>query len=196
MPRVISGRAGGRLLKAPAGRDTRPTADRTKEAVFSMLGSRLSFDGIRVLDLFAGSGQLGIEALSRGARFAQFVEQDRRAAAVIRANLAACGFEADAAVLQVPARQAIRHLAAEAAAPFDLVLMDPPYAAAAAAWQQTVPALIAYGLLSDGAAVLMEHGGPPDHAEPVTNLKLVKHCQYGAAMVSFFLYYRSNGAAV
>lgn len=196
MPRVISGLAGGRVLKAPAGRDTRPTADRTKEAVFSMLGSRLSFSGIRVLDLFAGSGQLGIEALSRGAHFAQFVEQDRRASAVIRDNLAACGFEAASGVLTMPARQAIRYLAAESKAPFDLVLMDPPYAAAAAVWRQTVPALIESGLLNDGAGVLLEHGGPQAVAEAVTNLKLVKHCQYGAAMVSFFLYYRSNGAAV
>ena len=100
--RVVAGRFGGRRLAAPAGRDTRPTSDRVREALFSMLGP---LDGVRALDLFAGSGALGIEALSRGAASALLVERDARAVAVIRANLAALGLaEPEARVIAGGAR--------------------------------------------------------------------------------------------
>src|SRR5688500_6095905 len=85
--RVVGGSAGGRRLRAPAGRSTRPTADRVREAMFNSLGSLDAVVGARVLDLFAGSGALGIEALSRGAAAATFVDSDARALAVVRANL-------------------------------------------------------------------------------------------------------------
>ncbi|HEX8741922.1 MAG TPA: 16S rRNA (guanine(966)-N(2))-methyltransferase RsmD [Thermoleophilaceae bacterium] len=118
--RVVAGRHRGRRLKAPPGRGTRPTADRVREALFSILGP---IEGISVLDLFAGSGALGIEALSRGAAAATFVESDRRAAAAIEANLEALGEEAD-----VVARDALAWLAsAPPGTAFDLVFVDPPY---------------------------------------------------------------------
>ena len=94
--RVITGIAGGRLLKSPAGEDVRPTADHVKEALFNIL--QFDLEGRRVLDLFAGSGQLGIEALSRGAREAVFTDSSRDSVALIRDNLKRCGFRA--AVLQ------------------------------------------------------------------------------------------------
>src|ERR671934_2307496 len=99
--RVVAGRFGGRRLRAPRGRDTRPTSDRVREALFSILGP---MEDARVLDLFAGSGALGIEALSRGAAHATFVERDRAAADVIRRNLATVGAEARATVV---AREAV-----------------------------------------------------------------------------------------
>ena len=122
--RVVAGRHRGRRLRAPAGEGTRPTADRVREALFSILGS---VDGQRVLDLYAGSGALGIEALSRGAASATFVESARPALAAIRANLDATGDDAEVAAADV-----IRWLsaAAEAEREFDLVFCDPPYDAA------------------------------------------------------------------
>lgn len=121
--RIIAGALRGRKLQAPEGMATRPTADRVRETLFSMLASRLGpFEGLRVADLFAGSGALGLEALSRGAAFACFVEQDQRAVAAIGANIAALGVEKRCQLL---ARSA---LALPPSEPFDLVLADPPYA--------------------------------------------------------------------
>jgi 16S rRNA (guanine966-N2)-methyltransferase len=116
--RVVAGEFRGRRLAAPRGARTRPTADRVREAVFSMLGD---VSGARVLDLYAGSGALGIEALSRGAASAVFVERDARAAAVIERNLASLGLEQE--VLRL---DAVRFLT-RAAGTFDLVFCDPPY---------------------------------------------------------------------
>lgn len=119
--RVIAGQWRGRPLIAPKGVLTRPTSDRTREALFSMLTSRLgSFDGVTVADLFAGSGALGIEALSRGAANCVFVEQDRAALDALRANLDRLGVRADVRATSVLSL-------GPAAAPLDLVMMDPPY---------------------------------------------------------------------
>jgi 16S rRNA (guanine966-N2)-methyltransferase len=119
--RVIAGRLRGRPLIAPKGATTRPTADRTREALFSSLTSRIgSFDGLTVADLFAGSGALGIEALSRGAASCLFVEQDRAALDALRANLAKLDLRAEVRATSVMAL-------GPAPAPFDLILMDPPY---------------------------------------------------------------------
>ena len=119
--RIIAGKWRGRILEAPAGITTRPTADRTREALFSMLVSRLgSFEDLAVADLFAGSGALGFEALSRGARTATFVEVDQKAAAIIRRNA-----EKLKAPLQLFNCSA---LALPRSEPFDLIFADPPYA--------------------------------------------------------------------
>lgn len=121
--RIISGEFRGRPLKAPKGDLTRPTADRTRDTLFSMLTSRLgSFEELRVADLFAGSGALGLEALSRGAAHCLFVEQDREALSAIRANIATFDLRARtsveaASVMQLRARSE----------PLDLILLDPPY---------------------------------------------------------------------
>ncbi len=126
--RVIAGSHGGRRLKAPPGRATRPTSDRVREALFSTLGA---LDGERVLDLFAGSGALGIEALSRGAGRAVFVERDARAAEVLRGNLAALGFGRDRAELRRGEALAALRTARERGEFYDLILIDPPYGDAA-----------------------------------------------------------------
>jgi 16S rRNA (guanine966-N2)-methyltransferase len=121
--RVIAGSWRGRPLAAPSGVATRPTGDRVREALFSMLASRLGgFDDLAVADLFAGSGALGIEALSRGAAHCLFVDSDRAACDIIRANLARLGAD--------PARFDVRQQQAERVSPvrpLDLVLLDPPY---------------------------------------------------------------------
>lgn len=119
--RVIAGQWRGRPIAAPKGDATRPTADRTREALFSMLTSRIgSFEGLAVADLFAGSGALGIEALSRGAASCLFVEQDRMAVDALKANLARLGGRADIRSTSVMAL-------GPAPAPLDVLMMDPPY---------------------------------------------------------------------
>jgi len=120
--RIVAGTLGGRRLKAPAGRATRPTSDRVREALFSILGD---LTGERVLDLFAGSGALGIEALSRGAASAVFVDSDPRAIAAIRANLDSLGITA-----ATHKRDAVAYLNNASEGPFDLVFLDPPYSSA------------------------------------------------------------------
>ena len=122
--RVVAGAYKGRRLKSPRGRETRPTSDRVREALFSILGD---VEGKRVLDLYAGTGALGIEALSRGAREAVFVESDRRAADCIRANLRAVG-DPDAIIWVGDAPAYLKR--ADVQAPFDLVFADPPYSCA------------------------------------------------------------------
>lgn len=125
--RVIAGTWRGRPLMAPKGDTTRPTADRTREALFSMLTSRLgSFEGLAVADLFAGSGALGIEALSRGAASCLFVEQDRLAVEALRANLARLGAIGDVRAMSVMGL-------GSATAPLDVMMMDPPYGSGAGA---------------------------------------------------------------
>jgi len=125
--RIIAGQWRGRPIVAPKGEATRPTADRMREALFSMLASRLgSFEELAVADLFAGSGALGLEALSRGAASCVFVEQDRAAVDALKANIAKLGAKADVraqSVLALP----------PATKPYDLILMDPPYGTGAGA---------------------------------------------------------------
>lgn len=126
--RIISGLWRGRPLVAPRGEVTRPTADRTREALFSMLVSRLgSFEGLAVADLFAGSGALGLEALSRGAASCLFVEQDKPALDALRANVAKLG--ATGADVRPGSALAL----GPARAPLDLIMMDPPYGSGAGA---------------------------------------------------------------
>ncbi len=121
--RIIAGQWRGRKLAAPKGEATRPTADRARETLFAMLTSRLGeFEGLQVADLFAGSGALGLEALSRGAQACLFVEQDRAAVDVIRANVAALG-AGDRARVETGSVMQLR----AAARPLDLILADPPY---------------------------------------------------------------------
>lgn len=126
--RVIAGTARGRTLFSPAGNRVRPTADRVKEALFSSLASRFgTFAGLAILDLFAGSGGLGIEALSRGATTALFVDNHPESLHLVRKNLALTGFEKAAEILQLDVIQAIANLNA-ADRRFDIILADPPYA--------------------------------------------------------------------
>lgn len=141
--RIVAGRYGGRRLVAPPGTATRPTSDRVREALFGVLGS--SVQGTRVLDLFAGSGALGLEALSRGAATAVFVDRSQRAITAIRANLEALGV--DAHVHRMEAHAALRAALARREA-YDLVFLDPPYRHAAGLGRklsETLPPVLAPG---------------------------------------------------
>jgi 16S rRNA (guanine966-N2)-methyltransferase len=138
MTRIIAGEHGGRRIQTPKGDGTRPTSDRVREALFSSLESELGgFDGVRVLDLFAGSGALGLEALSRGAEFATFVEAAQQAATVVTANLRSLG-----AAGSVVRSKAERYVVDGDADLFDLVFVDPPYAMATAQVTALVEAVV------------------------------------------------------
>lgn len=151
MTRIISGRAGGRRLKVPdAG--TRPTSDRVRESLFSSLQSAFDFDGARVLDLYAGSGALGLEALSRGAAEAVLVDSAPGAQRVLQANLAAVGLPGGSIE-----RCTVQDFLRRDQKVFDLVLMDPPYRAGDAEVEQVLSALAA-GWLAAGATVVVERG--------------------------------------
>jgi 16S rRNA (guanine966-N2)-methyltransferase len=151
--RVIAGRFGGRRLSAPRGAGTRPTADRVREALFSMLGP---LEGLSVLDLFAGTGALGIEALSRGAASAVFVERDRLALTALHANLAALGLDpaADASA-EVRSQDAFAALASAAGSGerYDLIFLDPPYAQALA-WGPKLAQALPEVLAAEGLVVV------------------------------------------
>ena len=121
--RVIAGESRGRKLVAPEGRDTRPIGDRAKEGIFNMLGGLVDFDGIQVVDLFAGSGSFGIECLSRGASHVTFVEQGRPAQAAIAKNLEKLDLTAKATTLRGSVESVISTLQ-----PVELAFLDPPYA--------------------------------------------------------------------
>jgi 16S rRNA (guanine966-N2)-methyltransferase len=156
MTRVIAGQARGRRLTVPAGRTTRPTSDRAREALFAAAGSILgSFTGLRVLDLYAGSGAVGLEALSRGAAGALLVEADPRAARVIRANIDAVGLPGAGLVTDRVERMLARGLPA-GAEPYDFVFADPPYAMADDEVTGMLAALAAGGWLAPGALVIVE----------------------------------------
>ncbi len=147
--RIVAGTLGGRRIAAPAGSATRPTGDRVREALFSVLGAAVQ--DARVLDLFAGSGALGLEAISRGAACAVFVDSSQRAVAAVRANLATLGIEAD--VRRMDARTALRTASARGEA-YDLVFLDPPYRRAAGLGRELSEAIPA--LLAPGARVVTE----------------------------------------
>jgi 16S rRNA (guanine966-N2)-methyltransferase len=159
--RIIAGEWRGRKIVAPPGDATRPTADRTRETLFSMLVSRLgSFEGLRIADLFAGSGALGLEALSRGAAHVSFIENDMAAAKVIQANLAALGATARADVRLASA------LKLPSAPAFDLILADPPYSPKAAV--ATIASVTRAGWLAEGGWLAIETARkqavpPPEH---------------------------------
>jgi 16S rRNA (guanine966-N2)-methyltransferase len=175
--RVIAGRLRGRRIAAPRGRaPTRPTSDRVREALFSMLGT---LDGVVALDLFAGSGALGIEAISRGAARVVFVERDRDAVRVLRANLAE--LELGEPVAEVRAGDALSALRAARGAreTYDLVFVDPPYEQLRELWRELSALLPA--LLAPGARVVVESDRRFSAQLP---MQVARHRRYGDTTIT------------
>ena len=153
MTRIIGGSVGGRRLETPRGQATRPTSDRVREALFSAVESRCgSLDGLRFLDLYAGSGAVGLEAWSRGAGVVTLVEQDRRTAALITRNAAALGCTR----ARVVASSVATVLASPPTAPYDVVFSDPPYPLPDEDVARDLAALVAQGWLVPDALVVVE----------------------------------------
>jgi pantetheine-phosphate adenylyltransferase len=182
--RVIAGSAKGRRLQAGHGHAIRPTADKVKGAAFNILASRFDLASAQVLDLFAGSGSLGIEALSRGAAHVTFVEEAAAALRVLRRNLEACGCAARARVLPLPAHRALAQLAREHAA-FDGALLDPPYGRGLV--DRTLALLAQRALLRPGAWVLAEHHIDEGPALAYGPLRLTHARHYGKTGVALFV---------
>lgn len=177
MPRIIAGEFRGRRLGGAA-ESTRPTSDRVREAIASMLGARMDLAGTRVLDLYAGTGALALEALSRGAATAVLVDADRRACAVARENIAVCGAQTRARVVQ-------RSVTAFLDAPgpqYDLVFLDPPYAMPAAEVGEALTALVPH--LADGAWVVLERAARGDAPVWPAGLAPVTDKTYGDTAIT------------
>ena len=171
MTRIVAGEAGGRRLAVPPGEKTRPTSDRTREALFGTLAALVGLAGARVLDLYAGSGAVGLEAVSRGAAAALLVEADARAAATARANAAALGL---ADRVTVRRDRVERVLASPPPAPYDVVFADPPYALADAELDVILATLAGNSWLAPGTVLVVERssrGAGPAWPEPVRPVK-------------------------
>ncbi|HEX5741934.1 MAG TPA: 16S rRNA (guanine(966)-N(2))-methyltransferase RsmD [Pilimelia sp.] len=153
MTRIVAGRLGGRRLAVPTGDRTRPTSDRVREALFSTLESTAGLADARVLDLYAGSGAVGLEAVSRGAAHAELVEADPRVLRVLRGNVAALGV---ADRVRVRAGKVAAVLGGAPAEPCDVVFLDPPYATGTAEVEAVLAALVAGGWLASDAVVAVE----------------------------------------
>ncbi len=184
--RVIAGSLRGRRFSAPRGRGTRPTPDRVREALFSALGP---LDGLTVLDLYAGSGALAIEALSRGALRAVLVEREALALKTLGRNLVDLGLETQCQVLALAVERAAGVVAGRG--PYDLVLADPPYADRGAA--PTIDRLLACpGTVSSSARLVVEHAGR-DEPPALAQAELLRTRRYGDTAVSFYQLSASGG---
>lgn len=172
--RIITGTARGRRLESLPGEATRPTAERVKEALFSII--QFEIEGRRVLDLYAGSGQLGIEALSRGAAYCLFVDNNAAAAQIIRRNLTSAKLMDQAEVVCTDARRAVRP-----GDRFDVVFLDPPYAAGL---MEPSLALVA-GVMNPGGCVLCENDEEQPPQSPET-LSFVRTYRYGKVFLHLF----------
>jgi 16S rRNA (guanine966-N2)-methyltransferase len=174
--RIIGGTAGGRRIVVPDGRATRPTSDRAREGLFSTLVSLMgSLHGGRVLDLYAGSGAVGLEALSRGAGHALLVDNDAHAVAALRRNVAQLGLPG----AEIRAERVERLAMAPPLAPYDVVFADPPYATAEDALREVFTSLVSNGWLADGAIVVVERSSRHAQWRWPAEIEPVRERRYG-----------------
>ena len=189
--RVIAGSAKGRALKAVPGKNTRPTTDKVKEAIFSMIGPY--FDGGWVLDLFAGTGGLGIEALSRGAERAVFIDMEKASIDVVRHNATEAGVADKAEIYRNEAGRAVKALAKRGSA-FRYVFLDPPYRMKE--MDGVMAQLAESGLLEPGAVVVVEHDAEHQYPETAVPFEQTKRVKYGDTAVTIYRYRPEADAAV
>jgi len=181
--RVIAGEHKGRRLTAVPGKGTRPTTDKVKESIFNMIGPY--FEGGWALDLYAGTGGLGIEALSRGIERAVFVEWDARAFSVVKQNIAACRLEDRAELYRIDAARALKALAKRGAS-FDLVFLDPPYAQQRIA--EEVAEMQEMGLLAPDAWIVAEHDADVTLPETIGDCSVDRVATYGETSITLYLH--------
>jgi 16S rRNA (guanine(966)-N(2))-methyltransferase RsmD len=181
--RVIAGRLKGRRLKAPTWEGLRPTSDKLRETLFNILAPRIA--GARVIDAFAGTGALGIEALSRGAAEVTFIERDRRAQALIADNLAHCGVESGCAIIRASVARSFEQLCqAPRFVPFDIVLLDPPYDTAP---HDVVDVVASAGrLLASDGVVVLEHAYRRPSPERAGSLVRVRQVRSSDSELTFY----------
>ncbi|HEU4568836.1 MAG TPA: 16S rRNA (guanine(966)-N(2))-methyltransferase RsmD [Marmoricola sp.] len=180
MTRIIGGTAGGRRLRTPVGAATRPTSDRVREALFSTLESELgSLTGLRFLDLYAGSGAVGLEAMSRGAGAVTLVESDRRTARLAEDNARTLGMHR----AEVVAHPVTRVLGQPPRAPYDLVFADPPYPMSAPEVAQAMTLLVTHEWLAVGAMVVVERSTRSVEPDWPASLARVRGREYGETVL-------------
>ncbi|MEW6544233.1 MAG: 16S rRNA (guanine(966)-N(2))-methyltransferase RsmD [Nitrospirota bacterium] len=180
--RVIAGSHKGRRLLGPGKTQLRPTSDRVKEALFAILGPTVV--GARFLDLYAGTGAIGIEALSRGARLATFVERHQSSLRILRANLARCGLGAAADVRACSAGQFFKQ-ARMGVPPYDFVFADPPYGDARSA-TELLPSLSASAIISSDTTIVLEHSSRVTIPPQIGRLSRTRQYRYGDTTLSVF----------
>jgi 16S rRNA (guanine(966)-N(2))-methyltransferase RsmD len=186
--RVIGGTSRGRRLSGPRNLNVRPTADRVKEALFNILADRIA--GARVLDLFAGTGNIGIEALSRGAGQVTFVESSPTAGRLLRANLQRCGFERQA---QVRIMTVSRFLKQRREPAYDIIFLDPPYRTQEA--EKVLPSLERDAIIRGNGVVVVEHFHKSPLDERIGHLARVKTYRYGETCLSVYRTVREGPTA-
>lgn len=174
--RVITGTARGRVLKTLEGEDVRPTTDRVKEAIFSII--QFELEGRQVLDMFAGSGQLGIEALSRGAAYATFTDMSKDAVDVIKQNLLSTGLHKNSAVLQADAVTFVKNSKKK----FDIIFMDPPYSKGIL--QNALP--YAVQAVNDGGVIVCEHPYGEEMPEDAGRFSIYRRYKYGKVAITVY----------
>lgn len=179
--RVIAGELRGKRLQAPEDEAVRPTTDRVKESMFNLISGVIDEDTV-VIDLFAGTGGLGIEALSRGAKKAYFCDNSKKSYYLIKQNIKDCRLEDRSEIVFGDYRKTTAAIGEKA----DLVFLDPPYGLDL--WKKAADSLIENGCLADGAAIVMEHGADNPISGLDERIELIKEKKYGAILVSVFRY--------
>ncbi len=179
--RIVAGKYRGRSLRTVRGQDVRPTSDRLRETLFNILAPRIA--GTRFLDLCAGSGAVGIEALSRGANHATFVDQSRSACSVIRDNLTRLGIEAEATVLCRDAAAAIRWLASQGTQ-FDIIFFDPPYASGI--YSGVLNLIGTENLLAENGIAVVEHRAKAPPGPEFGELRPYRQVKQGESALTFY----------
>ncbi|MEO0328927.1 MAG: 16S rRNA (guanine(966)-N(2))-methyltransferase RsmD [Pseudomonadota bacterium] len=184
--RIIGGRFRGQFINAPAGFTARPTTDRVRENIFNILQSRLEFDGLRVLDLFAGSGALGFEAISRGAGYCLFIEQSKKVLPVLHQSIQKFSLDDEVDVLGIDCRQLG---AIGETNPFDLVFADPPYSKGLG--ERAASMVAKDGWLAPGALLVLEEdkGSLPDE---ITHFDMIDRRFYGQTGIGLFKFEGSD----
>ena len=182
--RVIAGKFRSRNLQSLPGNDTRPTYDRLKETLFNILQSAGAVDGARFLDLYAGTGSVGLEAISRGARRSVFVDANKKAVSIIRANIAALGVDEQTSVLHEEVATALP-LLQRSEEKFDVVFIDPPYALAGE-YGRSLRLLGSGILLAENAIVIAEHDKRFEPGEEHDKLRRYRKLELGDSALSFY----------
>ncbi len=185
MPRVVTGKYRGAVLFAPQGDNTRPTTDKVKEALFSMISVRIP--SCRFLDIFSGTGQIAIEAVSRGADLGVMIERSGEACSVIKRNLEKIHATEDPALklIRAPYGPALQRLADEGQR-FDIIFLDPPYRNAHKSAVEIADMIRRYDLLENDGIMIVEHSSELPFDTDVINMKFLRSCSYGLTVITFF----------
>lgn len=184
MPRVVAGTCRGTILDAPKGEATRPTTDKVKEALFSSIQMRVPDS--RFLDIFSGTGQMAIEALSRGAESAVLIDQASRSIDIIKKNLDKTHLTDKAKVMKSAFTEGLKRLGQDGKC-FDIIFMDPPYAMADKFAKAASEIIVEHDLLAEDGVFIVESDANTLIQENVTNMTFLKSCKYGSTLITFFV---------